>query len=386
MLASYIAGMTRKPTIPTLAAVLLAGTIPLSAQETFSTEKVELRADVIADGLEHPWGLDFLPDGGAIVTERPGRIRLLARDGSLSDPVEGLPEVYARGQGGLLDVAVARDFAETGTIFFTFSEPGDGGAGTAIARARLTLDGRTARLEDVDVLFSMAKKTGRGQHFGSRIVLHPDGTVFFSTGDRGQGDRAQDMKDSAGAILRIAADGSTPADNPYADGRDALPQIWSKGHRNPQGFTIDDEGKLWTVEHGAQGGDEVNSPEAGKNYGWPEVSYGRNYNGAKIGVGTEAPGYEQPLWYWDPSIAPSGLAVYSGDMFPEWKGDLLAGALKFQLLSRLDRDESGRIVAEERMLDGSFGRIRDVNVAPDGSVWLLTDEGDGQIVRLSRGE
>lgn len=370
------------------AAILLSmGVAPASSEEAFSTEKVELRADVIADGLEHPWGLDFLPDGGAIVTERPGRMRILSPDGALSEPVENVPDVYAGGQGGLLDVAVARDFAENGTIFFTFSEPGGGGAGTAIARARLVRDGGEARLEDVDVLFSMAKKTRRGQHFGSRIVLHPDGTVLFSTGDRGDRDRAQDMGDSAGAILRIAADGSIPADNPYAGGQGgALPQIWSKGHRNPQGFTIDSEGRLWTVEHGARGGDEVNTPEAGKNYGWPVVTYGRDYSGARIGVGAEAPGYEQPLWYWDPSIAPSGLAVYSGEMFPEWEGDLLAGALKFQLLSRLDRDGSGRILAEERMLEGAFGRIRDVNVAPDGSVWLLTDEGDGQIIRLSRGE
>ena len=370
------------------ATILLGiGATPASSQETFSTEKVELRADVAADGLEHPWGLDFLPDGGVIVTERPGRMRILSADGTLSEPVENVPDVYAGGQGGLLDVAVAHDFADSGTIFFTFSEPGEGGAGTAVARAQLMREGGSARLENVDVLFSMAKKTRRGQHFGSRIVLHPDGTVLFSTGDRGDRDRAQDMSDSAGAILRVAADGSIPADNPYAEGQGgALPQIWSKGHRNPQGFTIDAEGRLWTVEHGAQGGDEVNTPEAGKNYGWPVITYGRDYSGAKIGVGAQAPGYEQPLWYWDPSIAPSGLAAYSGEMFPEWEGDLLAGALKFQLLARLDRDESGRIVGEERMLDGAFGRIRDVNIAPDGSVWLLTDEDDGRIVRLSRDE
>lgn len=358
-----------------------------AAGEEYSTEKVDVVTSIVADGLDHPWGLDFLPDGMALVTERSGTMRLVGADGTLSEPIEGVPDVSARGQGGLLDVAVAKDFAQSGRIFFTFSEPGPGGAGTAIAGARLVRDGAAARLEDMQVLFSMPKKTGKGQHFGSRIVLHPDGTVFFTTGDRGEGPRAQDMADAAGAVLRINADGSVPADNPYADGRGgALPQIWSKGHRNPQGFTIDRDGKLWTVEHGAQGGDEVNTPEAGKNYGWPEISYGQDYGGGQIGVGTEAPGFEQPVHYWDPSIAPSGLVVYEGDMFPEWRGDLIAGALKFQLLSRLDRDESGAITGEERMFEGEFGRIRDVNQAPDGSLWLLTDEDDGKIVRVGRKE
>jgi len=369
------------------ATILLAATALADAQETVKTDLVSLRADVVAEGLENPWGLDFLPDGGLLVTERPGRMRIVSAQGQLSEPIAGVPQVSASGQGGLLDVAAAPDFAQSGRIYFTFSEPGNGGAGTAIASAKLTRDGNAARLEDVTVLFSMAKKTGRGQHFGSRIVQHPDGTLLFSTGDRGDGPRAQDMADSAGAILRINADGSVPADNPYASGQNgALPQIWSKGHRNPQGFTIDSSGKLWTVEHGAQGGDEVNSPEAGKNYGWPTITYGVNYNGAKIGQGTEAPGLEQPLFYWDPSIAPSGLVVYEGAMFPEWKGDLIAGSLKFGLVSRLDRDDSGRIGKEERFLDGAFGRIRDVNVAPDGSILLLTDESDGRIIRLSRGD
>ena len=358
-----------------------------AAGEEYSTEKVDVVTSIVAEGLDHPWGLDFLPDGMAVVTERSGTLRLVNADGTLSEPVEGVPEVSARGQGGLLDVAVAKDFAQSGRIFFTFSEPGTGGAGTAIAGARLVRDGAAARLEDMRVLFSMPKKTGKGQHFGSRIVLHPDGTVFFTTGDRGEGPRAQDRTDAAGAVLRINADGSVPADNPYADGRGgALPQIWSKGHRNPQGFAIDRDGKLWTVEHGAQGGDEVNTPEAGKNYGWPEISYGQNYGGGQIGVGTKAPGFEQPVHYWDPSIAPSGLVVYEGAMFPEWRGDLIAGALKFQLLSKLDRNESGAITGEERMFEGEFGRIRDVNVAPDGSLWLLTDEDDGKIVRVGRGE
>jgi glucose/arabinose dehydrogenase len=379
--------MTPNRTGPLLAAALLLGSAAsASAQEIVRTELVPLQSTVIAEGLEHPWGMDFLPNGELLVTERPGRLRIVAADGKLSEPVTGLPDIAVNGQGGLLDVAAAKDFAQSGRFYFTFSEPGPGGAGTAIASAKLVRNGANARLDDVKVLFSMPKKTGRGQHFGSRIVLHPDGTLFFSTGDRGEGPRAQDMTDAAGAVLRINPDGSVPADNPYAAGQNgALPQIWSKGHRNPQGFTVDSTGKLWTVEHGAQGGDEVNTPEAGKNYGWPQITYGVNYGGAKIGSGTEAPGLEQPQFYWDPSIAPSGLAVYEGKMFPEWKGDLIAGSLKFALVSRLDRDDSGKIVKEERFLEGAFGRIRDVNVAPDGSILLLTDEDPGQIIRLSRG-
>ncbi|GAA4118000.1 PQQ-dependent sugar dehydrogenase [Aminobacter aganoensis] len=364
----------------------LVGSPALAETQTFNTQDLTLRADVIADGLDHPWGLDFLPGNEAIVTERSGNIRIFSQDG-LSDPVMGVPKVAARGQGGLLDIAVARDFERSGTIYFSFSEPGRGGAGTALARARLVREGKAARLEDVQVIFSMSRKTGAGQHFGSRIVVNDDGTLFVTTGDRGDGDRAQDMHDHAGAVIRINADGSIPADNPSPDGKAMAPEIWSKGHRNLQGATYDPVlGALITVEHGAQGGDELNRPQAGKNYGWPVITYGRDYSGEKIGVGTSAKGYEQPLYYWDPSIAPSGLASYQGDMFPEWKGDLLVGSLKFELLSRLDRDAKGNVLDEERMLDGALGRIRDVNVAPDGSVWLLTDENNGAIVRLSRGD
>lgn len=233
----------------------------------------------------------------------------------------------------------------------------------------------------------MSKKSRSSRHFGSRLVFHPDGTLFFSIGDRGDSERAQDMNDHAGAILRINRDGSIPSDNPSPDGSKHLPEIWSKGHRNAQGMVYDRlTGGLITIEHGARGGDEINQPEAGKNYGWPVISYGVDYSGAKLGVGTAAPGYEQPLYYWDPSIAPSGLAVYRGEMFPEWNGDLLAGALKYQLMVRLDRNKSGRITGEERLFEGEFGRIRDVNIAPDGSVWLLTDEDPGAIIRLSRAD
>lgn len=367
-----------------LALLSAAGAAAAQERRELATDQVKVTAEIVADGLENPWGLDFLPNGEAIVTERSGTIRILTAQG-LSEPVEGVPEVADRGQGGLLDIAAATDFETSGTIFFTYSEPGDGGAGTALARAKLVRDGQNASLEDVKVLFSMNKKTPAGQHFGSRIVLQPDGTLFVTTGDRGDRNRAQDMQDHAGAVIRINQDGTIPADNPYADGRQGAPELWSKGHRNLQGATFDPLTKgLVTIEHGAQGGDEVNAPQPGKNYGWPVITYGIDYSGAKIGQGTEAPGFEQPLHYWDPSIAPSGLASYQGEMFPEWKGDLLVGSLKFALLSRLDRDDAGKITGEERMFEGEFGRIRDVNLAPDGSIWLLTDESDGAIVRLSR--
>lgn len=371
-----------------LAATLsLSVALPAAAEiTTLETDTVSVDAQAIATGLEYPWGLDFMPDGSALVTERLGNIRIFSQ-GKLSDPVDGVPEVAAAGQGGLLDIAVDPDFATSGRIFFSFSEPGSGGAGTAVASARLLLDQSPPRLDDVKIIFSMSKKTPTNRHFGSRLVFQPDGTLFVSTGDRGEQDRAQDMNDHAGAILRIKPDGGIPADNPSPDGSKALPEIWSKGHRNTQGMAFDPVlGALVTVEHGAMGGDEINKPEAGKNYGWPVISFGADYSGAKLGVGTEAPGYEQPLYYWDPSIAPSGLVSYQGDMFPEWKGDLIAGSLKFELVSRLDRDGSGAILGEERMFQGEFGRIRDVNVAPDGSIWLLTDERDGQIIRLSRAD
>jgi glucose/arabinose dehydrogenase len=365
-----------------LAAVLpfvLASTPASTAGKVFDTKEVKVRADVLADGLEHPWGLDFLPDGGAIVTERPGRMRLFS-EGRLSDPLPGVPKVLAGGQGGLLDVTLAKDFARTGTLFLSFTEGGPSGGGTAVARARLVRDNRGARLEDTKVIFSVKKKTGTHQ-YGSRIVLDRDGNLFVTTGDGGQPKRAQDPFDGQGSVLHMTPDGAPALGNPWPDGKKGLPQIWSIGHRNIDGAALDPAtGRLWTVEHGARGGDEINQPDAGKNYGWPVISYGVNYDGTKIGIGTAAPGYEQPKFYWDPSIAPSGLAIYDGRMFPEWKGDYIVGALKFELVSRLKRDASGQISEVERM----FRRIRDVNVAPDGSIWLLTDEDNGEIIRLSR--
>jgi glucose/arabinose dehydrogenase len=341
-----------------------------------------LNAQVFASGLSHPWGIGFLPDGGMLVTERDGLLRVISQFGEVSDPVGGVPEVWARGQGGLLDVAVAPDFAESGRIYLSYAEPGDGGAGTAVMSAALVQSDDIWALEDASVIFRMNHHTGRGQHFGSRIVIAPDGNLWITLGERGEMDRAQDPFDLAGGVVRIAPDGSIPADNPFADGKKGNPAFWSIGHRNPQGAALSPEGELWTVEHGAMGGDEINKPEAGKNYGWPVITYGVNYNGAQIGVGTAAEGYEQPVYYWDPSIAPSGLDFYEGDMFPEWNGDLLVGALKYQMLVRLDM-EDGRVVDEERLFEGVFGRIRDVEAGPDGAIYLLTDEDDGQVIRIA---
>lgn len=366
-----------------LSALLSALSLPAEAKD-FKTQTVTVSAETIADGLDHPWGLAFLPDGSLLVTERSGTMRLV-KQGKLSEPIENVPEIWANGQGGLLDVALAPDFSTSNTIYFTYSQPGQGGAGTALASAKLVYGSDGTELENVRTLVSMSKRTNKGQHFGSRIVISPEGKLFVTMGERGEQKRAQDYMDHAGSVLRVNADGTIPSDNPYADGKKALPEIWSKGHRNPQGATWDPiTHSLLTLEHGAKGGDEINQPQAGKNYGWPVITYGVDYSGAKIGQGTAAEGYEQPLYYWDPSIAPSGLVAYSGDMFPEWKGDLLAGALKFEMLVRLDRDEKGKMKGEERLFEGEFGRIRDVRAAPDGSVYLLTDASNGKIIRLTR--
>jgi glucose/arabinose dehydrogenase len=357
---------------------------PLAMAKDFKTQTVTISAKTIASGLDHPWGLALLPDGALLVTERGGKIRIV-KDGKVSRPVANVPKVAVRGEGGLLDVALAPDFATSGRIYFSYTQPRQDGVGTVMASARLVRDADGAELENVKVLLSVKQSTGGWSHFGSRILVAPDGNIFVTIGDQGTMKRSQDFRDEAGSILRIDADGSAPSDNPFADGGQALPEIWSKGHRNPQGLVWDavTDSPL-IVDHGAKGGDEINRPEAGKNYGWPVITYGVDYSGAKIGVGTHAKGYEQPLHYWDPSIAPSGLAVYDGAMFPEWKGDLLLGALKAQMLVRMDRDDKGAIKSEERMLKGAFGRIRDVRVANDGSIYLLTDEGEGKIIRLTR--
>ncbi|MCY0147983.1 PQQ-dependent sugar dehydrogenase [Hoeflea sp. G2-23] len=361
---------------------MLTGTAAGQARDTVPTQEVSIDVDMLASGLDHPWGIEVLPDGAILITERSGALRML-RDGALSAPISGLPEIAAQGQGGLLDIALSHDFAESRVIFLSYSTRGDGGFGTAIARAKLSAD--SASLSDVREIFRMNRFTDVGRHFGSRIAVARDGSLFFTIGDRGDSERAQDLRDHAGAVLRIDPDGGVPADNPYAKGGGA-PELWSKGHRNPQGLDIDPEtGVLYAVEHGARGGDEINLPKPGLNYGWPMIAYGRHYSGAEIGIGSVAEGYEQPAHYWDPSIAPGGMAVYRGAMFPEWDGDLLVGALKFQMLVRLDLDdESGEVLIEERLFKGDYGRIRDVRVAPDGAVLMVTDEDNGAILRISR--
>ena len=367
------------------AGVWTPASAPAEAQE-FSSEDGPIRVITVASGLEHPWGLAFLPDGRMLVTERPGRLRIVDADGKLSKPVKGVPEVYAVGQGGLLDVALDPKFAENRLIYWSYAEPEGSVAGTAVARAHLVEDGGgPARLEDVQVIFRQQPKVSGPNHWGSRLVFAPDGTLFVTLGERYQRDRAQNLDETLGKLVRINADGSIPKDNPFVGRRDARPEIWSLGHRNVQGAALNPETKrLWTVEHGAQGGDEINIPEAGKNYGWPIITYGRDYSGAKIGEGTAKPGLEQPIYYWDPSIAPSGMAFYTADRFPAWRGNLFVGSLKFALLVRLELDGT-KITHEERLLEDLSERIRDVRQGPDGLLYLLTDNPDGRILRLEPG-
>ncbi len=368
------------------AALLATFAGPALAQsgDIVKTQEVSVRVEKLAEGLEHPWAVEVLPDGSYIVTERPGRLRII-RDGKISDPVSGVPQVSARGQGGLMDVALAPDFATSRRLYLTAATTSNRGSGTEVFSATLSSDEKS--LENVTPIFTMRRFTRGNIQYGSRIAIAGDGSLFISIGDRGNRDRSQDWKDDAGSIVRLNADGSIPADNPFKDGRKALPEIWSKGHRNPQGITFDSaDGKLYTVEHGARGGDEINNPEPGKNYGWPIITYGRDYSGAKIGEGTARQGLEQPLHYWDPSIAPGALAIYRGKMFPEWNGNFIVAALKFQLLSRMQRDASGAFTAEERMFEGNYGRIRDVIVAPDGALLMVTDEDDGELLRVSRAD
>ncbi|WP_299827598.1 PQQ-dependent sugar dehydrogenase [uncultured Roseobacter sp.] len=349
---------------------------------TFTTMMAQADTQItmspMADGLDTPWGIAILPDGGLLVTEREGEL-LHFRDGVRRE-VAGVPDVAARGQGGLLDITLARDFAQTRELFLTYSKPQRGGAGTALAVARLSQD--STRLENLRVLFEMASGSSGGRHFGSRVVEAADGTLFVTIGDRGDRPSAQDRGNHNGAIVRINRDGSVPRDNPFVGQADVLPEIWSFGHRNPQGAGFDASGQLWTAEHGARGGDELNRVKKGANFGWPVISYGRHYSGAKIGEGTTRSGMEQPLHYWDPSIAPSGLLVYQGEMFPNWQGDIFVGSLKFDYISRLEVSgnaarEAGQIKSDQT------SRVRDLIEAPDGSIWFIS-VGDGVVYRMAR--
>ena len=362
-----------------LAAALPAalGTASAAAQ-VFPSSAGRLSVETAAGGLVHPWGLQFLPDGRMLVTERPGRMRIVARDGKLSPPLAGVPEVVARGQAGLLDVALDRDFGANRTLYFCFTY--DNGGNAAIARARLTSD---TALSEVKVIFRQ-QGPGGGNNHGCRIAQAPDKNLFVTLGDHfGPRDEAQNLANHNGKIVRIGPDGEIPKDNPFVAKVNARPEIWSYGHRNPQGLAFNPaDGKLWEQEHGPQGGDEINIIEKGKNYGWPVIGYGVDYGGAKIHESTHKAGMEQPVWHWTPSIAPSGMAFYAGDLFPGWKGSLFNGALKFQLLSRLEL-KGDKVVKEERFLQGLNERIRDVRQGPDGALYLLTDNNAGRILRVA---
>ncbi|MFN0219839.1 MAG: PQQ-dependent sugar dehydrogenase [Hyphomicrobium sp.] len=339
----------------------------------------------IAKGLENPWGLQVLPDGRALVTERPGRMRIVGKGGEISTPIAGLPHVVQGGQAGLLDVLLAPDFSTSGLIYFSYSEPrGFFPNGTSVVRAKLTLNGDKGAISDGVVIFRQEPAFAGRHHFGSRLVWDRDGTLFITTGERAnQKDLAQDLSTHLGKVIRINADGSVPKDNPFVGQDGKQPEIWSYGHRNMQGAAINPAtGELWTTEHGAQGGDELNIPRAGKNYGWPIITWGENYGGGKIGEGTTKDSLEQPIYYWVPSIATSGLAFYNGDLFPSWKGNVLVGGLAGAVLERLVLDGEN-VVAVERLLDDRGERIRDVRVGPDGAVYVLTDDANGKLLRIA---
>lgn len=369
------------------ATVLAAGVFVcgpgVAADAVLRTESGQVKLVEVARGLDTPWSMAFLPDGRLLLTERPGRMRLVGTDGTVSEPLAGVPEVHARGQGGLLDVVLSPNFATDRTIVFSFAQPTAGGARTAVARARL--DAEALKLDEVKMIFAQNEDPSGNHHWGSRLVFDREGRLFVTLGDRFHSrDRAQVLDSHLGKIVRIDLDGGVPGDNPFVrqaeDGPKVQPEIWSWGHRNVQGAALHPlTGELWAHEHGPQGGDELNRVLPGRNYGWPVITFGREYViGTRIGEGTERADVEPPLKQWTPSIAPSGMAFYTGDVFPQWKGNLFVGALKFQLLARLVL-EDGKVVHEERLDIGR--RIRDVRQGPDGRLWLL-DESDGRVLRL----
>jgi aldose sugar dehydrogenase len=366
-----------------LAAKLLAiGCAPADAQ-VFQSSAGKLAVETIASGLDHPWGFAFLPDGRLLVTERPGRMRIVGKDGKISPALAGVPKVFASSQGGLLDVALDRGYGDNHTIYFCYADPVNGGARTSLARARLVDEG-TPRLDDVKVIFRQEGPLSNGRHFGCRIVQTSDGNLFLSMGDHGSfPNEAQNLGNHIGKIIRIRPDGTVPPDNPFVGRTDAKPEIWSFGHRNSQGMTLHPAtGKLWEEEHGPRGGDEINIIEKGKNYGWPLIGHGIDYSGAKIHEGTQKQGIEQPVRYWVPSISPSGMTFSSGSLFPAWRGNLFVGALSGQALVRLELD-GDKVVKEERLLQQLRERIRDVRQGPDGALWLATDSSSGRILRVA---
>lgn len=370
-----------------LSLVLASLSSPALAEQTNAPEAPasKVKVETFAEGLDHPWGLAFLPDGRLLVTEREGRLRIIAKDGALSAPVTGLPEVAATGQGGLLDVVLSPEYATNSLIFLSFSEPrGWFKNGTSVLRAKLVEAAGGARLEDVKVIFQQDPPIRSSHHFGSRLVFARDGTLFVTTGERAsERDEAQNPANHLGKVIHITADGAPASDNPKLPGWDA--KVWSIGHRNMQGAALDPQtGELWTIEHGARGGDELNRTLPGKNYGWPIITWGIDYSGEKIGEGTAKDGLEQPVYYWNPSIAVSGLAIYTGDLFPGWKGNFFIGGLNGARLDRLVM-QNGEVAAHEVLLSNLGERIRDVRQGPDGAIWVLTDSGKDRILRLTPG-
>ena len=365
-----------------LALAALASMAVGAADVVLRTEAGPVRLTEVVRGLDKPWSIAFLPDGRLLLTERPGRMRIAARDGTLSAPLAGVPAVHAEGQGGLLDVALSPQFSTDQLIVFSYAQPTSSGARTAVARARLDL--AALKLNDVKVIFSQNEDPAGKHHWGSRLVFDRAGQLFVTLGDRFHPrEQAQALDSHLGKIVRISMDGSAPADNPFLQQAGVSPEIWSYGHRNVQGAALHPStGELWAHEHGPQGGDELNRVLPGRNYGWPVITFGREYViGTKIGEGTARADVEVPLTQWTPSIAPSGMAFYSGDLFPQWKGNLFVGALKFQMLVRLVLDGT-KVVHEERLELGR--RIRDVRQGPDGHLWLL-DESEGRVLRLDPG-
>lgn len=350
------------------------------SQTTFRSQHYAVNAEILANRLEHPWSIAVLPDRNLLITERPGRLIHFDYQSHRKTPVSGLPEIHAHGQGGLLGICVDHQFATNSLVYLAFSGSDTSGSGTEVMRARLSGD----RLVEQKILFQAIPKSSGGRHYGGRIIQDEDGYLYITLGDRGDRPRAQLLSDHAGSLVRIHSDGRIPENNPFIHSPEAFPEIYTYGNRNIQGIAIQPGSKrIWMHEHGPQGGDELNRVIAGANYGWPVITYGANYGtGTRIGEGTSKPGMEQPVYYWTPSIAPSGMTFYSGELFPRWQGNILLGSLKFGLLVRLQLKD-GLVTGEERLLNGELGRIRDIAVHPDGSVLLLTDESDGALIRLT---
>jgi glucose/arabinose dehydrogenase len=348
--------------------------------QTVRSDKHDFRVVELASGFDHPWSFAFLPDGGILITERAGGLSLFKDGKLLAKPIIGVPRVVDRGQGGLLDVVLHPRFTQNRFVYLSYAGRGKGGVHTQVTRFRF--DAATHTLTDRKLIFAATPKTFGGLHFGGRMVFDQAGYLYITTGDRGDMPRAQKLDDHSGSVIRLMDDGSVPKDNPFVERLGAKAEIYSYGHRNPQGMALHPRtGAVWTHEHGARGGDEINVIRSGRNYGWPVITHGIDYDGSPIGIGKSAPGMEQPLYYWVPSIAPSGMAFYTGGKFPKWRNNLFVGALRGQTLVRLEL-RGQRVVKEERLLENTVGRIRDVRNGPDGYLYFTTDDNNGKLLRL----